>query len=627
MLEAIRKRSASFVVKLLLGLLILSFGVWGVGDTIRGGIGGTSVAKIGTIELQPQDLSRDFQREMSRLRQVFGPGFDQEQARSMGLVNSVLDGMISRALFDLAADDLGVAISDELVLKRIRENRAFFNMLGAFDRQRFQQVMQNNGWTEGGYIAQLRGDLGRAVYVSSIEKGVTAPRSLVESVYAYRQEQRVADTILIADRDMTAIAEPDDAALVTFHKEHADRFTAPEYRALTVVSLKAEDLIKDVAVSDEMIAALFDERSDEFNKPEQRRVRQMVLPDEAAVKKAHQALVDGGSFAEVAKDIAGADEATLDLGLVQREHLLPELADAVFGLSKDGFSEPVESPLGWHILKVLDIEAPREQTLDEVRGQLIEIAASEKATEDLFELANRLEDQLGGGATLEEGASALNLKLLKFPAVDRRGRDAAGKLISGLPEGDQFLSTAFDVAENNDSSLTEAGTDGYFVLRVDGVTAPALRPLDTVRIEVTANWKAEKQAEAAGKAAEGLLEKVKVGTEFSAVAAGAGLEVTTTAPFLRRPDEGAQGLPQALVGKLYDVRLGEAVMARGVNGYHVARLVEVRPADMAADKQGFGELSDEIANSLRNDLVIQLGAALRDRFPVIVNQQAVDQLF
>jgi peptidyl-prolyl cis-trans isomerase D len=627
MLEAIRKRSASFVVKLLLGLLILSFGIWGVGDTIRSGIGGPSVAKVGSIEIRPEDLSRDFQREMNRLRSVFGPSFDQEQARAMGLVDSVLDSMISRALFDLAAKDLGVAISDEVVLERIRGNRAFFNMLGTFDRARFQQVIQNNGWSEGAYIAQMRGDLGRAIYVNSVEKGVAAPRSLVEAVYTYRQEKRVADTILVADGDMTAIPEPDDAALVKFHKEHTDRFTAPEYRALTVVSLKAEDLVKEVAVSDEMIAQVFEERRDEFNKPEQRRVIQMVLPDEATVRRAHQALVGGGSFAEVAKEIAGVDEATLDLGLVQREHLLPELADAVFAVAKGAFSEPVESPLGWHILKVTGIEAAREQTVDEVREQLIQIAAHEKATEDLFELANRLEDQLGGGATLEEGASALNLKLVKIPAIDRRGRDAAGHLVNDLPEGDQFLSTAFETAENNDSSLTEAGTDGYFVLRVDGVTAPALRPLDTVRKEVAANWKAGKQAEAAEKTAKGLIEKVKAGTELSAVAAGAGLKVTTPPPFLRGSNEDSQGLPQTLVSKLFDVRLGEAVMARGVNGYYVARLVEIRPADLAADKQGIDNLADEITNSLRNDLVIQLSAALRDRFPVSVNRQAVDQLF
>lgn len=627
MLEAIRKRSASFLVKLLLGLLIVSFGIWGIGDTIRRGIGTPDLASVGPVDIRPNDFEGDFQRELNRLRSLFGPTFDRDQARAMGLATSVLDGMITRILFSLEAKHLGVAISDDLVAKNIRNNRVFRNLLGAFDREKFQQALLASGWTEDVFVDRLRDDLARDQYVDSIEKGAVAPSDLVDAVYRYRQEKRVALAVFVADKDMTGIREPDDATLAKFHTEHAARFTAPEYRALTVVNLEAKDLAKEIVVSAQEIKDAYAARRDEFKRSERRHVLQMVLADETTAKRAHKMLVAGQSFAEVAKNVAGMDAETLDLGFVGRDNLLPEMADTAFGLKKGAVSEPVQSPLGWHILAVTDVDAAREQTLDEVRETLTNQIAHDKAVESLFELANRLEDNLGGGATLEESASQLNLKIFKIPAIDRRGRDAAGKIIAHLPKGDQFLSTAFESEEGVPSLLTEAGTDGYFVLRVDHITPPTLRPLESIRDEVVTAWKAEKRAEVAEKEAKTLVERLKTGAYLKTLAAERNAEVSITAPFVRTVSDGSTGLPQTVVSNVFAIKPGDATFGRGEAGYYVAVLKEIIAADPTTDEQGVAALREEFTNSLRNDLVIQLADALRGRYSVSVNQRAFEQLF
>lgn len=627
MLEAIRKRTGSILVKGLLGLLVVSFAIWGIGDVFRGGSRSTAVAEVGDVEIQPAEFNKEFQREMNRLRSVFGGELDLERARALGVPNSVLDRMINDILFAQGADALGVAISDDLVFGNIRDTQAFRNISGTFDPARFEQVLQSIQLTEKGYVALVRGDLARAQFLDSVQAGAAAPRTLVTAVYNYRQEKRIADVLRVADGAMTGIPEPDEEALAAFHKDNAGRFTAPEYRALTVVTLTAEDLAKEIAISDEALREAFDARADEFDRPERRRLQMMVLDDEDAAKRAHGMLGEGRDFAAVAKEVANASAETLDLGWVTRHQLLPELADAVFSLRKGGYSEPVKSPLGWHLLRLVEVEPARRQTLDEVRQALTAELARDQAIDGLVNLANRLEDELGGGATLEEAASSLNLKLTKIPAIDRAGRSAGGDPVRGLPPGDQFLATAFQTAEDTESVLTEAGTDAYFILRVDRVMPPALRPLASIRAEVTGAWKAERRAEKAKETAEAILARLRDGVELAAIAAEMGLGIKTTEPFTRSSGGAASGLPGALVRGLFGIRPGEATMARAADGYDVARLREVRAADPFADKDGVEKLRAGITESMRSDLLVQLAGALRKRYPVTVNRQVFDNLF
>ncbi len=540
MLVAIRKRTASFFVKALLVLLVVSFALWGIGDVFRGGSRTTAVAEVGDVEIRPDQFNKEFQREMTRLRGVFGGELDLERARALGLADSVLGRMINDILFAQGANALGVAISDDLVSGEIRNTRAFRDSRGTFDRARFEQVLQSNRLTEDGYVALVRGDLTRAHFLDSVQAGAAAPRTLVAAMYNYRQEKRIADLLRVADGAMTGIPEPDDETLAAFHTDKAGRFTAPEYRALTVVTLTAEDLAKEIAISEDALREAFEAREDEFDRPERRRLQMMVLDDEDAAKRAYGMLGEGRDFAGVAKEVANADAETLDLGWVTRDQLLPELADAVFSPQEGGYGEPVKSPLGWHLLRLVAKEPARRQTLDEVRQALTAELARDRAIDSLVNLANRLEDELGGGATLEEAASSLNLKLTKIPAIDRGGRSAGGDPVRSLPPGNQFLATAFQTAEDTESVLTEAGTDAYFIVRVDSIMPPALRPLDSIRAGVTGAWKAERRAEKAKETAEAILTRLRDGVELAAVAAEMRLGIKTTEPFTRSSGGGAR---------------------------------------------------------------------------------------
>ena len=625
MLTAIRNHTKSILVKALAGILVLSFALWGVSDMFAPGSIPSLVFEVGDVEIGPREVEYDIRREINRLRPILGDQFGVDQARSMGLIESVVQRKINDTAIYLAAKELGVAINDDLVLTEIR-NTPGFQSLGSFDQGRFRQALSQNFMSQNDYIVQVRRRIGRNQILESFSIQ-TAPKRLVDTVYRHRQEKRTVDTVYIADSAQKNIPEPDSAALEKYHKDNAVTFTAPEYRALTVVRLEASDLAKDVEVSEAELKETYEAREDKFMVQESRRVMQMILASEEEAKKAEKALSEGRDFSTVALEVAKMDISTIELGRLTRSGMpFPELVEPVFSLKEGANSAPVKSPLGWHLFHVTDIEPGSTKTLDEVRDGLRESLALEKAVDNMFELANRLEDLLGGGANLEEAAAQLNLRTLKVAAVDRSALDPTERKVESLPEGD-FLSIAFATEEGADSLLTETGDDGYFVLRVDGVTPRALRPLNTVKAKVAEAWKAGKRAEKAKQSAESVVARVKGGTGLDVIAKEMGLTIKTSPALVRRSTAPATDLPRLLMGGIFKIKPGEAVSARGSDGYYVARLKEIAAANPAADKAGLDEVSKQIGKSLNADIFVQLAGALRNRFGTDVNRRALNNLF
>ncbi|MCZ6743337.1 MAG: SurA N-terminal domain-containing protein, partial [Alphaproteobacteria bacterium] len=167
MLQVLRKQAGSWVAKILLGLLILSFAVWGIGD-IFFGERDPVVAKVGGVKITSSELNREFRRELARVSPMFGGRLDREQAKQLGLLDGALEGLINRVVFSLGTRDLGVAVSEELVRRTIRANPAFHDDRGRFDRRLFSNVLFQNNLTEDLYVSMIMEDLARSQLISAV---------------------------------------------------------------------------------------------------------------------------------------------------------------------------------------------------------------------------------------------------------------------------------------------------------------------------------------------------------------------------------------------------------------------------------------------------------------------------
>ena len=627
MLSALRKRSGGIVVKSLLILLIISFGAWGIQDWLSPAISGNAVATVGDDEIGTVEVDRRVRQEVARLRQMFGNQFSQEQALKFGIIDGIINEQVNQSLIRQGASALGVTISDKLISDDIRSQSDFKGIAGNFDRERFNQVLTSNGLTEQRYVNIVRSSLTNQQYTDSFQSGARAPKIMVDAVYRYRNEKRVVEIALIKDKTFVDVGEPDTSKIEAFHKTNAKQFTAPEYRKFTFLQLEAIDLVDEIEVSEEDIQDSYEARLDEFVTVEKRHVLQMVLSDEEQAKKAQTELLTGREFAIVAKEVADLDEATLDLGVVTKNDLLPALADPAFALMQGVASTPIKSALGWHLLKVTKFEAGGTKKITEVRDVLKNDIAKERAVDSLYNLSRTLEDELGGGASIEEAASNMNFKIASVVAMDQAGKDLAGKAVTGIPAGRAFIQTTFTTEEGEDSQLTESGPEGFFVVRIDGVTAPALRPINTVRAQVIDAWKAKQRSEKSKQQAAKMAADLNNGKALSDIVGSYSLTSTVSKPFKRNDNGTDSGLSPELVKKVFNLEKTKATEGKAAAGHQVVVLASVTKANPSADKVGVDAVRDALSQSLKDDVTAQLTTALRQEIGVDINRPLLNKMY
>jgi peptidyl-prolyl cis-trans isomerase D len=631
MLEKLRKQAAKILMSLLFGLLIMSFAIWGIGDIFRGSSQTTTVAEVGGAEIDARTFSQYLTRDINRLQTQFGARLEIDQIRALGIVERLLQELITGTLLDEQAYGMGMVISQDQMKQRIVAEPMFQDETGRFDRALFDQALQISNLSETAYVIGVERDLLREQLGTAASGAVRVSRRFVEDFYRYRDERRVAETITVPRGGGEAFPEPDDAALQAVLTSRADRFQTPEVRSLTLIELRAEDLLDEVRVSDEELQDEFDARRAEFAKPERRSLEQVLFDSEAEAATFKTALDGGREFAAAAEALELSPVVLAELSQAELSGQMADLAEAAFALQAGQVTEPIESPFGWHVVRVTEILPPYEAVFEDQREVLQAEIAERYAVDSLISLANQLDDELGAGAELEEAADSLGLAVTNLRDLDRTGATATTTATTtsagerpDLPQSDDFLRDVF-AAEIGETSLLSETPDGdYFVFRVDRATPPALRALDEVRTEVLDLWRQEEARQHALIQAEALADQVRLGSDMAGIASAEGLSLGRTAPIDRFGlDPEAAGSPD-LTAKLFGLGVDEIAVAEVPDGWVVLKLAEVQPGDPVANAQAVEILADGLAQSLRNDVMAAFTQELDRNLGVSINQGAID---
>ena len=612
MLEWLRGAASSLVAKLLLGLLVASFAAWGVGDMLRSS-GASTVAEVGDREIGVADFQREFQIELTRYGNL-----SAEQARNVGLDQAVLRRMAAQAALDQEALAIGVDVSDDNVNENIRQTPAFQNAAGAFDEIAFDMTLRNANLRRGEFYEIVRRDLARQTLVSAVQAGGLYPRASASAIWVDMNETRDVSLITLSESDAEAPPPPSDQDLMAFHEEEAERFTAPEYRTVTYIWLRAEDYAKPDDVSEDEIADAYESALDRYQQPERRNIERIDFDTQEEAEAAAARIADGESFEKVAAD-RGRSAADIALGYITSDELFDEASRAAaFGLQTSGVVGPVETDFGWMLFNIAGLRPAEETSLEAARDELAQELALDRARVELPDVANTVEDQRAGGATLlqigaEEGALARQVTL------DRDGFAPNGERVSDLPDDPNLLQRAFEMEIGDEMDLAELPNLEYFAVQVDEVTPAALKPFDSVRGAVEAAWTTAQRRAAIAKQAESLKARLDSGDAMDAVAAAAEKEPRQIER-LSRTSADADLTPQALE-EIFEAEAGDAIAVELANGARQAIAV-VGAIHTASPDEGAEEIERVAARAgenIRNDILALFQAAALDEHELRIN--------
>jgi peptidyl-prolyl cis-trans isomerase D len=626
MLRGLRKASSNWlgktVMALVVGFLVISFAIWGVGDIFRG-FGRSTVAKVGNTEITVEQFRTLYNDRLQQYSRQLGRPVSADQARALALDRLVIGQLVSEIVLDERARALGLNITDAEVSRQITSDPAFQGPNGQFDRFRFEQIIRNAGYTEARFVAEQRRRLLRRQLANTIASGMQVPKALVEAANAYENELRSIEYIRLDPALAGDIPAPTPEELAKYFEEHKDQFRSPEYRKLVILSLIPAEQAHWIEIPEAELKQAYEERRARFATPERRHVQQIAFPDEAAARAAAERIKQGASFADIAKE-QGKSEKDIDLGTVPKASIIDrEVANAAFELKEGEVSAPVQGRFGTVLLTVLKIEPEQVRSLEQVASELKQELATARAKSEVLEMYDKIEDARSEGKTLAETAELLKLPARTVEAIDRSGRDPAGMPVA-LPDAQRLLPAAFrtDMGVEHDPLRFQ---DGYVWFEVAGISPARERSLEEVKEQVEQRWRQREIANRLEAKAAAILDKLKTGTALAEIVAAENLKLATQSGIKR--GEGGSLSPATVdavfrtakdsFGKAEGEQPGEQVIFR-VTG------IELPPLDMAsAQTKG---LIETLNRAISEDIFAEYVTRLESDVGVSINQSALDQV-
>ncbi len=621
MLDTLRRLTSGWVVQIMMLLLVISFGVWGVADVFRG-YGRNDIAKVGSIHLTGAEFRRRFNIALRQLSQQFGQNVTTEQAVQLGVPSRVLSQMLAEATLDDTAKTMGLSLSPDTVGRLIREDPNLHGPSGQFDRNYFAQIAQAQGLTEDDLVLLLKADYLRTQLDQGLIGEVTVPQAIVKAVAEYRDDTRTISYVVLTAPAASDIAAPSDSDLTAFFDAHKADYKAPEYRAISYFVLTPESIAKPDEVSDADAQKRYERDKSRFVTPGTRHVEQIVFKDKADAEAAAKELAAGKTFDDLAAE-RNLKTSDIDLGQVTKDKIAdPTVADAAFAMTAAGVSGVIDGRFGPVIVRVSDIVPESVKTFAEVKDQIKKEIATEQAAKDVITIHNAIEDARAGGTTLKEVAQKYGLKLLSVAEVDQSGNGPDGKPIAGLPA--LLVSSAFESDVGMENNPIEPTRNTFIWYDVTQVMPAHDRTLAEVHDKVVAAWKDDQRRSKLAQQADALKAKLGPGADLAKVAADAGLTVKT-ADKLTRGSKPTDDLSAAAIAAAFDGPKGTVEVADGTTDMNKVLLVvdgSTVPSFDANDPQ-LAQIKKQLDGQFVNDLLAAYVSERQSKIDLQINQAAL----
>ena len=622
-----RRLAGTWFAKLLFVLLILSFAVWGIEDVIRNIGRDTAVARVGSEAIEVEQAQDAARRELQRIQRQLQGRMELDARIRRAVAEQALEGLILDRVLRQEQARMRISVPDEVVRDYIFQIPGFAGIDGRFSRDTFNNFMRQNELTEARFLDLLRTDLGRQQLSGAVRAGATVPDALGNRLLAWAQERRSATLVELPFAQSPEPETPTEAQLARFHENNARQFSTPEYRDVAVATLNAQRLMSEVEVSERDIEDSYAAHRGRYETPEKRELFQALMQDEAAAQAIATRWRTEADFAAIEAAAREAGGLATALGLSTRSDLpLPTLAEAAFALAPSAVSAPVRSPFGWHVLRVGTIEAGAQRGIAEVRDELRAEIQAERAADLAFERVNRVEDALAGGANLAEAARRYSLGYVET-RLDAMGRAPDGTEVA-LPVAPMVRAAvlrAIFAAERGAAPRMQEGEWGFLAVELREITAPALRPLESVRAQVEAGFIAAARRRWQEERAAALLAATRNGQTLAAAAEAASINAEELGPFGREAG-GGNPMPRDLLAPVFELRGTAATMIERPQAFAVVQLLSVTPADVSGQSEALGVLRAEVGQAMAEDLEAQFQAALRARANVRINPRLVEQM-
>lgn len=606
MLEKMREGSQGVAAKIILGVIILSFALAGVGGYL-GSSSGNAVVTVNGEEITQQNVEQAYQNERARLQQQYGEQFDliasnpnfAQQLRAQATQTLITERVIAQTV-----EEMGLRIGDEQVKDAIRKMPEF-HVDGKFDNDLYLSLLRSNNLTPSQFSNNFKRDLVRIQLLQSLVNSEFVLPSELEQANQLQAQKRVARILNIKTSDFIASTTVTDEQIDAYYQENSAMFQNPEEVSVEYILLDSADLAKDIVVTDEELQTYYDHHQSDYQRPERRKVAHILIQgdSDASAQKAQDILVEieaGEDFGKLAKeksDDAYSAKNSGELDWFERGVMDPAFDDSAFSLTKDSpLSGVVKSNFGYHIIKLVDIEEQKTLPLTEVKEQVTAAVSAERVKEVYDDLYQRLSEvAFESPDSLEDASNEVGINV---QSSELFSQDSAPAPLNSRALLSQVFSESFR-DEGLNSEIIELDDSQAIVVRAKDYQAASTKPLTEVQEQITQQLKEQQAAQQAKQFVELLMAKLQSGESISDELTQYNLtfdSALTLARYSRDHDSQVIQKLFQLPKPQTEASLGYVVTAMG--DYALIELTEViEPAQADTDEEMLKQLSTMLDRS------------------------------
>jgi peptidyl-prolyl cis-trans isomerase D len=619
-----RRGVTNILVKILLGLLIVAFALWGVPEFVaRNPWQSNAVATVGKKEISVDDFKRTYQEEMEMLARRLGRAPTPEEANLLGVVQRTLLRLTGVAALDLHAKTLGVTASNEIVAQFIRgDNPSVVGPDGKTDMSKYAQVIRQAGYNSvQAYEEARRRDLERQQLVETLGAWTTPQAFLIDALHRYRNETRVIEHLTPSFSKLT-VPEPSEDKLKEYFEQNKGRYIALEERKANLLLVPRDAALSRIKITDEEVKAAYDAAKTSYDVPEKRRVAQLTFPDKAAAEKAYAELSKAKDFSAAAAK-AGFPATDIDLGLLTRAEMIdPKIADAAFSLKKGELSRPVEGQFSVVLLRISEIEGGKRRSFDEVKAEIRDNIAAERVAQQLQSLHEQVEAGRSKGTPLKEIAAALNLPFQEIAAINKTGKTDDGKAVIAHADAGRIAEAFFAASPGIETDPIDLSDGGYAWFDLLSVTPQRLRAFDEVKAQVRVNFVDEERRKEIASLVAKEIEGLQPDEGLERIAKALGGKIERAKPVKRLPETLPAGLTAPLLQQAFTMPKGGVASLPTADGKSrtIFRVADVIAAPSPTEEEATA-IKTDLTRQMRIDVIDQYVSGLRTRYGYTVDEK------
>ena len=636
MLDFLRKKKRSWIITILLGLIIVVFIAFYGGSQQPTGVT-SHVAEVNGESISQREFIVHYQRAVERYREMFKGSLTPELLKNLNIKQSLLEEMIEARLVLQEARRLGLSATDEELMNAIAQVPEF-HVNGRFNKERYIQLLRANRLTPAQFeedqrkqltIQRLLGVLADAAHVTEAE---------VRERYRFEQEKINLQFVRFSVSDNLSDVRITDEDVQKFYDRNKESLKEPLKVQVEYIPYSFEQFSGPVQLTDKEVEDYYNSnRATKFTTPKQAKVRYVMVrldavadakQKEAAQVRANRIVAEargGKSFAELAKKESQDPSAEKggEIGWLNQGQLPEALDKQIFALAKGEISEPIETPVGFHIVKVEDIKEEKTLSLAEAKPVITRELKLEKGKYEAAKIADRDREKAASGNDLAKLAqeNGLSLKTTRL--------FSEGEVLPEIGPTQDFYKTALALKAKEVSSVIE-GPNAYYVLRAKERTEAVVPPLDAVRGKIEKGLKESKAYEMSVQQANDSLDQVKKEPNLAKLARDKKLKLEETGWFARN----TQQLPK--VGELQNLTAGSlALSARKpipdriftqADAAFVFAFKEAQPADMAQFEKDKSQLMQQALAEARQRILLKFKDELKAKAKIEINSGPLEEI-